>query len=202
MVRLNGDNGVLVARRLLMIGLVLVLPTAAAVLVWGIGVRPVQITSASMAPTVKPGEWIVVAALNRGPWSPEIRRGDAVLFDYPPSTGAHALKRVAAVSGDTVDLEADHITINGRAQWFDKPMQWQTRTDSVPPDHVYLLGDNSAASLDSRFWGPVSNDRLVAKYLFTLGSSTAILWLAIAVIATLSAAVTTWEFVQRRRRVD
>jgi len=48
----------------------------------------------------------------------------------------------------------------------------------------------------------VSNDRLVAKYLFTLGSSTAILWLAIAVIATLSAAVTTWEFVQRRRRVD
>jgi signal peptidase I len=33
----------------------------------------------------------------------------------------------------------------------------------VPPSSVYVLGDNRAESEDSRFFGPVGDDRLIGR---------------------------------------
>jgi signal peptidase I len=37
------------------------------------------------------------------------------------------------------------------------------RTITIPPDHYFVMGDNSGASSDSRFWGPVPARGIIGK---------------------------------------
>ena len=108
------------------------------------GVRPVRIVSGSMVPAVEPGDWVVVRDV--GPV--EVRRGEIVLFRYPFGSDLRAIKRVVAVGGDVVPA----IVYAGRAP-----------VGTVPPGHVFVLGDNAAASIDSRDFGAVSEAEVVAR---------------------------------------
>lgn len=189
--------------RCIAVGLVMLTPALAAGAARTTGIRPVQIVSNSMAPTVGAGEWIVVADLDRGPWSPSIHRGDAVLFEYPDGSGQHALKRVVALPGDRVEVAADSITINGERRSLavapDVPAPVQARVDRVPPDTVYLVGDNSALSIDSRTLGPVANDRLIAKMLLVGGTTIDVVLGAAGVTVLIASGIALGE-VRRCRR--
>ncbi len=120
------------------------------------GLAPVHITTGSMAPTVEPGQWVVAGKLGA------VRRGDIVEFRYPVGSTGRAIKRVAAVAGDTVSYSAGSISVNGRTKRLaGAPVEIHPRTVTVPPGTVFLLGDNAAASLDSRSFGPVAQRELV-----------------------------------------
>jgi signal peptidase I len=71
------------------------------------------------------------------------------------------IKRVVAVGGDRVSMRAGVVVVNGRAEKTPgiRPCgladcSFPTPID-VPRGTVLLLGDNRAASLDSRYWGPL-----------------------------------------------
>jgi signal peptidase I len=148
-------------------------------------VKPYQIPSGSMEPTLRIGDRVLVdRAGHRLGAQPEI--GDIVVF-HPPA-GADAdpavcgdpspdapcdrptadqsdqtfIKRVVALGGDTVSIRDGHVIRNGRAAA--EPFAAAcggvdgcdfARTITVPDHYVFLMGDNRGASLDSRFWGPV-----------------------------------------------
>jgi signal peptidase I len=90
------------------------------------------------------------------------RRGDVVIADRPGDEMA-LIKRVVALPGETVAVRDGHTFING--QQIEEP--WVTHFGGpsypptvVPPDHVFILGDNRSVSRDSRAIGPVSVDSI------------------------------------------
>jgi signal peptidase I len=85
------------------------------------------------------------------------RRGDVVIVDQPGDE-ATLVKRVVAVAGETVEVRGGHTFVNG--QPIDEP--WVREfggpgygPESVPEDHIFILGDNRPVSHDSRAIGPV-----------------------------------------------
>ncbi|GAA0941722.1 S26 family signal peptidase [Virgisporangium aurantiacum] len=127
------------------------IPAAVAVLVAvAVGVLAVRrryllvtVSGASMAPTLRPGERVLVV---RRRWRPADRGAIVVLAAPPTATHGPTLsrwrvKRVVAGPGDPVPPE-----VAGRLGL--------PAGSLVPPAHLMVMGDNPHSE-DSRTWGPV-----------------------------------------------
>lgn len=126
----------------------------------------------SMRPTLIKGDRVLVdkAIYKRS----EPQRGDLIVFKYPLAPEKTFLKRLIGLPGDTVEIKDGHLMINGSflqaaGHWVALPYYnhgdygQRGQTIQVLPDHYYVLGDNSAASADSRVWGFVPKQNLIGK---------------------------------------
>ncbi len=148
--------------RLLTVALVAVLALLAIRVVVA---EPFAIPSDSMAPTLEPGDHVLVDKLAYRGGEPA--RGDLVVFRAPRSDTI-LLKRVVAVEGQTVGIEDGRLVVDGR-----RPREPYTDPDAidsvffgpvrVPPGTVFVLGDNRLDSTDSRELGSVPVDRLIGR---------------------------------------
>jgi signal peptidase I len=145
------------------------------------GLSPVQVTSNSMSPAMVRGDWIVVRDLDDG-GRERLGRGDVVLFRYPPGSSGRAVKRVIALGGDRVTITKRTVAVGPRVFRTAGAPNASPRTEIVPRGHVFLLGDNAGASIDSRNFGAVRGDDVVARTVLVLGSANQVLvWTAVAV---------------------
>jgi signal peptidase I len=98
-----------------------------------------------------------------------IRRGDVVVFKYPDEPERDFIKRVIGLPGETVELKAKKVYIDGEP--LDEPYvhfllpaseaQEITSFDvrerygpvKVPDSQYFVMGDNRDNSQDSRYWG-------------------------------------------------
>ncbi len=160
-----------------------------ALLIRGVAVQAFQIPSGSMLPTLQVGDHILVNKFLYGIRLPfagtrlvpltDPRRGDVVVFTYPVDPSKDFIKRVIGVAGDVVEIRDKHVYINGQA-WEDPHAYFvdgpalvrgsSTRDNfgpvTVPPGHVFVMGDNRDRSYDSRFWGFVSLQEIEGKAFF------------------------------------
>lgn len=97
------------------------------------------VPSGSMEPTIPKGSLILGMRLHGEP-----RYDDIIIFE---KEGKNMVKRIAAVPGDIIYLDD-----NTHAVSINKPLDGATRVLKVPADSYFVLGDNSAVSIDSRFW--------------------------------------------------
>jgi len=102
-----------------------------------------------MAPALLPGDWLLLDPTG-GRWP----RAGSIVVIREPGSGVLAIKRVAARgrgrSGTGVGLDArDARPLAAREAW--------------------LLGDAPAGSIDSRTYGPLDADELVARAWFRYG---------------------------------
>ena len=155
-------------RRRFVIAFVVIVAAGGALAARVAGFHPGKIESGSMAPAVEPGDWVVVHDTDRS--EAGFQRGDIVVFRFPFGSSGRAIKRVVAVAGDRVEVGDGSLTINGRRRATSGGLAGASRprVDVVPPGHVFLLGDNSAASIDSRSFGPVPGDEVVGRVVLTL----------------------------------
>ena len=134
-------------------------------------IQSFSISGTNMAPELKPGQIVVVnrvAYLFGGPG-----RGDVALVVDPsdPHLKKQLLERVIAVPGDTVEVTASHIIVNGVT--LNEPYVHVAPGVSQNPvilapqklgKHQYfVLNDNRLSAEDSRTFGPVDQSNILGK---------------------------------------
>jgi signal peptidase I len=157
-----------------------------------------RVAGSSMSPGIDGGDRIVTRNLDAAGRA-GVHRGQMVMFRFPSGTSGRAVKRVIAVGGDTVEIGERTIAVGDLVIPIEgAPDQdaGRSRIEVVPPDHVFLLGDNATASIDSRSIGPVPSQELVARVLFVVPGATVPVGIGLAALfGVVSGAV-----VLRRRR--
>jgi signal peptidase I len=127
-------------------------------------VQAMVVQGPSMQPNLHYNQRVMVEKISyrfvHGP-----RRGDVVVVEVE-NEKEPLIKRVVALSGETVEVREGRVFIDG--ELLAEP--WDTRQGGpycaatfVPPLHVFLLGDNRGSSRDSRAFGPVSVDQIVGR---------------------------------------
>ena len=152
-------------------------------------VEPYRIPSGSMRPTLIEGDIILVNKFMYGaripftdirlPGLTKPKRGDVIVFIYPEDRKKNFIKRLIGFPGDNVEIKNGLIYVNDKP--LDDPVFNQNIDGSVrfyynkgslakesqkiivPNGSLFVLGDNSRSSLDSRYWGFVPYKNLLGK---------------------------------------
>ena len=149
-------------------------------------IQAFKIPSGSMIPTLVVGDRLMVNKLRYGPKVPfsnkrlpgftTFKRGDIIVFIYPEDPKRDFIKRLIALEGETVEIKNGDVYINGKVieNPIVKNIFYYNRGKNggigqkvkVPQGHVFVLGDNSGSSSDSRYWGFVPVENIVGRAEF------------------------------------
>jgi signal peptidase I len=160
-------------------------------------VKPYQIPSQSMEPTLVVGQRVLVNRFIYHFTNPAI--GDIVVF-HPPAgadsgsecgvqqpegqpcprptkaeSSQNFIKRIVAGPGDTVSIREGHPVVNGvekKSEPYTNPCGGGSDCNlpkpiTVPPGYYFMMGDNRGASDDSRFWGPIPRSWIIGEAFAT-----------------------------------
>ena len=131
--------------------------------------QPVKVEGTSMAPLLSDQERIFI---NKFVYRFEpIHRGDVVVFWYPQDRSKSFIKRVIGLPGDSLEIRAGELYVNGKH--VAEPYVPQSYFDDssygpidIPPDAYFVMGDHRDSSNDSRIFGPVSRKLIYGKAVF------------------------------------
>jgi signal peptidase I len=160
-------------------------------------IKPYQIPSGSMEPTLEIGQRVLVNRFSYDIGDPSV--GDIIVFHPPkgadvgtecgvtprpgepcpkPTAGESTqnfIKRIVAGPGDTLSVRDGHPVVNGVEKTDEPyinpcgiaPACNLPKAITIPPGYYFMMGDNRGASDDSRFWGPVPRGWIVGKAFAT-----------------------------------
>jgi signal peptidase I len=98
------------------------------------------------------------------------RRGDVIVFEYPLDTSRDFIKRVIALPGETVEVRNGQVLVDGKQvpePFGPNPTARNFGPQRVPPDTVFVMGDNRNNSSDSRAWGPLPQKEIIGKAILS-----------------------------------
>ena len=131
--------------------------------------QPVKVEGTSMMPTLQDQERVFI---NKFVYKLEpIERGDVIVFRYPRDPAKSYIKRVIAVAGDRVRIEAGVVFVNDQRlrEAYVPRMYEDVRSypETIVPPHAYfVLGDHRNLSNDSRDFGAVDESFIYGKAVF------------------------------------
>ena len=148
-----------------------------------------RIPSESMRETLLVGDFLFVSKVDYGPNIPFThvrlpglrapRRGDIIVFQWPRDLSQDFIKRCIAVPGETVEIRHRQVFVNGQpltepyakhAAPTEEPTGLSPRDNlapvTVPPGHLFMMGDNRENSADSRFWGFLPMELVKGRAVF------------------------------------
>ena len=126
--------------------------------------EPVRVDGSSMLNTLTDGEYMIATKFDYLLGDPE--RFDIVICDYPNTDdGKYRVKRVIGMPGETIELRAGELYVDGVhiEQDFDMtPNETYFGPYTVPPGHYFVMGDNRNNSKDSRsaMVGPLERNEI------------------------------------------
>lgn len=124
-----------------------------------------QVSGTSMENTLSNGTYVVGISQYFTP-----KHGDIVTANPIQTGDLNIIKRVIAIEGDQLTFSGSDVYLNGEKldeHYILEPMDpIEDTTIDIPTDHVWIMGDNRNNSADSRDFGAVSVDDILAKRLF------------------------------------
>ena len=151
--------------------------------VYTFGVAAYKIPSASMQNTLLVGDFLFVNKAVYGAKVPLVhlrtpafthpKRGEVIIFDYPPDPQKQYVKRLIGLPGDTVEMREGTVSIDGRV--LVEPFVMHSNPGSDPTDEEFawqrpfLVSTAEASAHPSRNnWGPLV---VPEKHYFVLGDN-------------------------------
>lgn len=145
-------------------------------------VQPFKIPSESMLDTLLVGDQLLATKFDYGLKIPFTdisiydgrlpQRGEVVIFRFPKKPEVDFIKRVVGVPGDVIEMRGKQLYRNGVAVKEDYirvdepdrvlPVRDEFGPVTVPEGNYFVMGDNRDNSMDSRFWGFVPKDNIIA----------------------------------------
>lgn len=114
-------------------------------------IKTYTVSGNSMVPTLRAGDDLLVLSALYTP-----KAGDIVVLEETEELNEALIKRVVALEGETVDIDASgQLTVDG-TPFGDSHTELNLKGDIsfpliVPEGCIFVLGDNRGSSLDSRY---------------------------------------------------
>jgi signal peptidase I len=146
-----------------------------AVVVRSFAFQAFSIPSASMFPTLRVGDRILVQKLFFN-WH-DLRTGEIIVFARPAADtmcvvpGESVLvKRVIGLPGQRIYSRGNDVFVDGKelsepdvVHPLGPTIASKQHPYIVPAGDIYVLGDNRPNSCDSRYWGPIKGSSIIGK---------------------------------------
>lgn len=131
--------------------------------------QPFIVDGASMDPTFKTGQYLIVDELTYHFRTP--LRGSVMIFKYPKDTSKFFIKRVIGLPGETLKINNGQVTIINSAhpkgfvlnEPYVKLPKSDNATYTLDSGEYFLMGDNRLGSADSRLWGPMPTKDIIGR---------------------------------------
>ena len=116
--------------------------------------KPVMVHQTSMYPNLQEKDYLFI--FKTGSYEP----GDIVVFNSAVHGEGNLIKRVVALSGDTVKITEGKVYVNGEELDESAYLADDVYTDgemelTLLPGEIFVLGDNRPVSIDCRSFGPI-----------------------------------------------
>ena len=127
-------------------------------------VQSVVVVGSSMEPGLREGQRLLINKVVYFFHEPE--RGDIIVFHPPGNQQADYIKRVIALSGDTIEIKKGITYVNGsqlNEPYIKDSPRGNFKEDTIPESEYFVLGDNRNNSNDSRKGWTVSQQNIIGK---------------------------------------
>src|SRR5437763_9977743 len=150
----------------------------AVILYFGISfaVQAVHVEGLSMFATLDNNDYLIANKIDYRLHAPQ--RGDIIILRPPTNNSTDFIKRIIALPGERLLIRDGTVYIDGRRlsepylpeEWTQDNNWPSNGTDGelIPPNEYFVMGDNRNKSQDSRFFGPISRDRIDGKAWFRI----------------------------------
>jgi len=134
-----------------------------------------------MEPNFRDGDYLIIDEITYKFKAPE--RGEVIVFRYPNDPSQRYIKRIIGLPGETIEIEQGKIMIydeEGKGLVLEEsaylPISTLTAGDvqvNLEENEYFVLGDNRAASADSRKWGSLPQENIIGRALIRAWPPTA-----------------------------
>ncbi|HBM45611.1 MAG: Signal peptidase I [Parcubacteria group bacterium GW2011_GWF2_38_76] len=135
--------------------------------------QPFLVSGGSMDPTFADGQYLIIDELSYYFNNPQ--RNEVIVFRYPNNPSKYFIKRIIGLPGETIIIKNNEVTIKNKDnptglklnEIYVKNQDFQERSIEMKlsGEQYFVMGDNRAASSDSRDWGPLDK-KLITGHVF------------------------------------
>ncbi|MBW4658947.1 MAG: signal peptidase I [Drouetiella hepatica Uher 2000/2452] len=136
--------------------------------------EPRFIPSDSMVPTLLIGDRLVIEKISYRFHPPTL--GDIVVFEPPQQLQIYGyapdkafIKRVIGTPGDIVQVKQGEVYLNSQPltePYTAEPPDYEMEPVQVPPNQLFVMGDNRNNSNDSHVWGFLPQENVIGRAVF------------------------------------